>query len=447
MGIRTNAVDEKARACRILSIFVDDLHGALKQWLPQIMHTVLPLLNTAPFDDMKLSSLAIMPEILIAVAETMTSPAGIDDYRQHFLFILDTLLTFLAEETELDLLIPALQTLSICLEKSTLVISGQTVRVLQGAEVARICEVLQQTLRASFERRAVRSAELEQEAWDEEEVEEYREMEQSENTAHLWISKNIGTLLQTHAGLALPLVHEIMLEDVFECSDESRTAGDRLVGLYVMAKIVEYCGKEAFQYYPRFIPIFLRELHSADADIREAAAEAIGMAAEIGKDLVCEIAPRCVKEIEFTLDDPVSRERCYAKSNAMDIEVLGKVCFYLGSYLIMLGDHYSFWLSHLPIPEYEEQNAHCMQLLCGLLERGESALVGETNQNIPRILQILCDSVGVISDRDLENRMLRIVKTIEMQSPPQLMNALWEVLGSDKSGMIKRKLAEIQNLI
>ena len=43
--------------------------------------------------------------------------------------------------------------------------------------------------------------------------------------------------------------------------------------------------------------------------------------------------------------------------------------------------------------------------------------------------------------------MLRIVKTIEMQSPPQLMNALWEVLGSDKSGMIKRKLAEIQNLI
>lgn len=47
-----------------------------------------------------------MPEILIAVAETMTSPAGIDDYRQHFLFILDTLLTFLAEETELDLLIP-----------------------------------------------------------------------------------------------------------------------------------------------------------------------------------------------------------------------------------------------------------------------------------------------------------------------------------------------------
>ena len=153
------------------------------------MHTVLPLLNTAPFDDMKLSSLAIMPEILIAVAETMTSPAGIDDYRQHFLFILDTLLTFLAEETELDLLIPALQTLSICLEKSTLVISGQTVRVLQGAEVARICEVLQQTLRASFERRAVRSAELEQEAWDEEEVEEYREMEQSENTAHLWISK------------------------------------------------------------------------------------------------------------------------------------------------------------------------------------------------------------------------------------------------------------------
>ena len=65
------------------------------------------------------------------------------------------------------------------------------------------------------------------------------------------------------------------------------------VGLFVMAKIVGFCGKEAFQYYPQFIPIFLRELHSADADIREVAAEAIGMATTIGKDLVCEIAPRC----------------------------------------------------------------------------------------------------------------------------------------------------------
>ena len=113
----------------------------------------------------------------------------------------------------------------------------------------------------------------------------------------------------------------------------------------------------------------------------------------------------------------------------------------------MLGDHFAFWLNHLPIPDYEESNAECMRLLCGLLERGESSLVGEANQNIPRILQILCNSIGVVNDGELEKRMLRLVKTIEMQSTPQLMNALWEVLGAEKSDAVKRKLSEIQNLI
>lgn len=57
------------------------------------------------------------------------------------------------------------------------------------------------------------------------------------------------------------------------------------------------------------------------------------------------------------------------------------------------------------------------------------------------------NSIGVVNDGELEKRMLRLVKTIEMQSTPQLMNALWEVLGAEKSDAVKRKLSEIQNLI
>ena len=172
LGIRTNAVDEKSRACKVLSIFVDDLHASMLPWLPQIMQTILPLLNNSPFEDMKMASLAIMPELLVSFADSITTNAGVASYREQYLLIVDTLLAFIAEETELDLLIPALQTLEICLERSALLINGQTIGVLEGAEVARIVEVLYQTLLSSFERRVVRSAELEQEAWDEEEVED-----------------------------------------------------------------------------------------------------------------------------------------------------------------------------------------------------------------------------------------------------------------------------------
>ena len=440
-------MDEKSRACKVLSIFVDDLHASMLPWLPQIMQTILPLLNNSPFEDMKMASLAIMPELLVSFADSITTNAGVASYREQYLLIVDTLLAFIAEETELELLIPALQTLEICLERSALLINGQTIGVLEGAEVARIVEVLYQTLLSSFERRVVRSAELEQEAWDEEEVEEYREIEHNENTAHFYIAQNIGCLLQTHADLTLPLLHEICLLDLMECSDESRAAGDRLVGLYVMGKIIEYCGKEAFSYYGKFIPFFLREIHAADATIREVAATALSKAVEVGKELVCEVVPRCVKEIEFTLDDPVSREACYRQSNAAGVVLLGKLCSYLGTYLIMLQDHLAFWLNHLPLTEFPEENEMCMEMLCGMLERGESALMGEGSQNIPLILRLLCTCVFEVKGVDLQKRIMQLVKTIEMQSHPNLMNSIWEVLGMEKSEILKQKLAEIQVLI
>ena len=91
LGIRTNAVDEKSRACKVLSIFVDDLHASMLPWLPQIMQTILPLLNNSPFEDMKMASLAIMPELLVSFADSITTNAGVASYREQYLLIVDTL--------------------------------------------------------------------------------------------------------------------------------------------------------------------------------------------------------------------------------------------------------------------------------------------------------------------------------------------------------------------
>ena len=113
-------MNEKAVACRVLSIIVVDLHSALLPYISAIMHTLLPLLNTLPFQDIQMAVLVIMPDLLISIAESIYGLVGIENYRQSFNFILDTLLTFLVDDPDLELLIPSLQTLQLCLEKSVL---------------------------------------------------------------------------------------------------------------------------------------------------------------------------------------------------------------------------------------------------------------------------------------------------------------------------------------
>lgn len=438
-------MNEKAVACRVLSIIVVDLHSALLPYISAIMHTLLPLLNTLPFQDIQMAVLVIMPDLLISIAESIYGLVGIENYRQSFNFILDTLLTFLVDDPDLELLIPSLQTLQLCLEKSVLE-KEERVEVIGGAEISRIIDVMNASLKLSFERRAVRSADVEQEDWDEEEVEEFKDLENDENRANYLTSDVIGLLLRLYPRFALPLVHEIMLSDLMQLADESRTNGDKLVAIHVMEEIVSNCGKDAFQYYTTFVPIFLREIHSPDADLRYDVLRGLQSTVEVGKDLVCEIAPRCVKEIELVLDDPVSQDAMYEKSNALGVVVLGRVCVALGNYLIMLGEHFSFWLNHLACVKEKEMVEACVDMACSLLQRGEVAFVGDANQNILPILQYLCNSLGVVND-ELGLRVVQMLKSIQSQSDPSLFTMLWNSLGNEKASFVKQRLDAVANMV
>lgn len=447
IGIRTNAMDEKATACRVLSIIVDDLHSQLGMYLGEIIHTLLPLLNTSPFQDIQFACMAMMPEILAAIGDTITDVNGVSMYRQNFLFILDILLKFIVDESELDLLIPALQTFDLCMKRSVLV-RDTTIPILEGSEVSQIIEVMRESLQSSFERRAIRSANVELEDWDEEEVEEFKEIENNENRANFWIAEILGECLNGHSNFALPLLHDIMLNDLVDLSDASRTAGDRVVAIHVMVKIIEHCGRNAYGYYAQFIPIFIREIHSSDSTIREEVLQGLSAAIREGKDLVCEVASKCVTEVESMLDDPVSREACYMTSNLYGIKVIGECCCYLGNYLLLLQDHFVYWIHHLPIHADEAINNSCMEIVCQLLERGEIKFIGETSQNIRSILRILGESICMTKDGVLLNRMVRLVKSIDMQySNMELMNSLWMSLGEERAAMVKSKLEDVHLLV
>ena len=123
---------------------------------------------------------------------------------------------------------------------------------------------------------------------------------------------------------------------------------------------------------------------------------------------------------------------------AVAVCVLGRVCLVLGNYLIMLGDHFTYWLNHLQCVKEPEMIEKCIDMICTLLERGEVAFVGEASQNILKILQYLCDSVGIVGD-ELSVRVVHMLKSIQSQ--------LWNAIGAEKAGFIKQRLDAIANTI
>lgn len=443
MAVRTNAIEEKATACRVLSLLVVDLHALLLPYLPSIMATLFPLLNRLPFDDIQMAALSAMPDCLLALAEALDA-RGVDAYQQALLFALDTLLEFLASEPELPLLVPALGVLDECLQMSVLR-RDRLLPLLHAADLARLVEALRSALAASFERHAVELADAAQAEWDEEELEEFRALEAAADRAHFLIAQSLADLLAGYPHLALPLLDELLLPDLRLLADPSRRAADRAVALHVFAALVRHGGPDAFPYYPQCVPVFLRELHAPTPLLRQEAAAGLAAAAALGKDRLCEVAPRCVKEIELTLEDPVSRDPCYQHSNAVELRALGEICAALSQYLILPAEHYAFWLQRLPLADPDE-NTTCLQLLCTLLDRGEQPLLGEANQNLPRILQVLCDGLAT-ADTELANHILRLLKSIQVQVAPELFEALWNVLGPEKAAAIQNRLAEIPTII
>lgn len=329
------------------------------------------------------------------------------------------------------------------------------VAVLRPKEIEKIVEVIQKLLESSFTTRSTRITEslLSADFIDDLQVEKYMEMESNENKLHFLLMECLGSLVHHYSVITLPLMDTYLLPQIMECSDESRTIGDRRMAVVLMMRVIEYGDRLVFKYYPSFIPVFLREMKSSDSELRDVAVNGIGYAAEKGQDLICEVVAASVTEIERLVEDEFSSTEAFYSVNANAIISLGKLCVYVGHYLIRLRDHVQFFLCRLPLNcnhnhtsyrwwSYVSRETHCdvLQILCLIYERYARDVVEECNQVILPILQYFCDSIDNPSldiSMSLKTRILRTLLKIQCQLPSSIMNALWEYLGSEKTRNIQ----------
>ena len=256
-------------------------------------------------------------------------------------------------------------------------------------------------------------------------------------------SQNHKVLRLSDSGHVIAIIRE--LQACMERSEHTGNYFDLLISL-LFAAIGNDHSKQRYPHrsgirHLRKAAEYVSSNFHHDINCREIAAQAIAVAAEFGGELLADRAETCVSELRSALEDPGSSDPCFSDANQWAIVALGKLCFYCGAAVHSLDAAYRFWLTQLPVEDPDLLEL-CVTLVCRLLEKGEPAFLGETHQNVPRILQVLCESLGNLGNAAVEQQVLRMIKTIEMQSSPELLNALWNVLGS-KAETVRQKLQSV----
>lgn len=141
------------------------------------------------------------------------------------------------------------------------------------------------------------------------------------------------------------------------------------------------------------------------------------------------------------IQDPESRniENLNATENA--ISAVTKICKY-NSGSINVTEILPLWLSWLPVWEDDEEADHVYNYLCDLVELNHPLILGENNQNLPRILGIMADAFrhdAITKTSEVGVRVLNIIR--QVQSNEQIFQACLAQLTTEHQATLSLALS------
>ena len=153
---------------------------------------------------------------------------------------------------------------------------------------------------------------------------------------------------------------------------ESPIESARHFGLCVFGDLIEFGGHASWQYHTYFINSLLESLSSKNADIRQASAYCIGIAAVKGGPSYHEYCARGLAPLGSIILSPGARSDEYIVATENAVSAVGKICRYVGStgaFDNHLDQALVHWIEQLPILQDEEEAEPTYEYLLELIER------------------------------------------------------------------------------
>lgn len=387
IAVHTAVLDEKVTAIDLLRSYASQLGGEFLPWVPEVVQEIcVPALEFYLHDGVRgLAALTLASMLRCSVQATgRTSTNTLEIWSQ----ISNKLVDALTSEPIPELLV-AYYT---ALVDSIQVLGEDCLLELQLTKLARSINA---NLMEIYERVKSRENDDDEYAEDiEEGDDEYTDEELLDE-----ISKTASAIFKSSKAAFLG-PFQVLAPTVGKLANDDNTSM-KVCGLSIVCEAVEYCGPAFAPYRDIFTPAITESLLSPLAELRQAAAYFVGVAALHGGD---EYQNFCVSSLQpmfkmIAVPDARADENVYATENC--VTAVAKVCHRHGSCLPNLGEILQQWIAFLPIAQDEEAAPFAYRFLGELMNSQHPAVMTQIPKVVDSVIQALAH--GVLSGESAQS--------------------------------------------
>ncbi|KAJ0957796.1 putative TOG domain, importin beta family [Helianthus annuus] len=426
IGIKTSVLEEKATACNMLCCYADELKEGFYPWIDQVAPILVPLLKFYFHEEVRKAAVSAMPELMcsakLALEKGLAQGRDGSYLKQLSDYIVPSLVEALHKEPDTEICANMLNALNECLQ-----ISGP---LLDENQVRSIVDELKHVIIASSSRKKERAERTNAEDFDAEEGELLKEENEQEEEVFDQVGEILGTLVKTFKASFLPFFDELS-SYLMPMWGKDKSSEERRIAICIFDDVAEQGREAALKYYDTYLPFLLDACNDENPDVRQAAVYGLGVCAEHGGSVIKPlIGGKVLSRLNFVIRQPDALELDNVMAYDNAVSALGKVChFHRDS--IDSAQVIPAWLSCLPIKTDLVEAKAVHDLLCSMVERSATELLGPNNQYLPKLIsifaEILCAGKDLASEQTI-NRIINLLRQLQQTLPPATLASTWSTL-------------------
>lgn len=450
MGIKTSALEEKATACHMLVVYLEELEDGFFPYLEQVGKELKALLTFWYHEDVRSSAMSAMPLMCRSAAAFVRNNAADPSIVQQVLnFAFPALVQTLLLEAEVPMQAQCVRAVGRCAVE----VGGSC---LSSEQLAEATKGIKQLLEDSHERLAsivgddgYDDEEDEQDEDDSRHAEDEEAIEAEEDLMEQ-IIYTVGKLLETQ-GETFTLGLDEILEWFISKFENAAHISQKRLAMAMLDDVMEAMEKfpgAAQNYVGRFLPHMLLGAMSTDMELRQAALFGLGLCAQHGGAGFVPYRSEVVQTLMHVLGAPDARNKVKESGTDNAAASLGKIAQYqphpapndpVGT--ASLEELYSAWLTYLPLRADMQESVLVNKQLANLVESNSVPLLGQQNSNLPRIMAIFAEVLETeLVEDSTTTRIQAILQRAQAAAAVELEGAC-RAISADGVAKLQRAIA------
>jgi len=433
----TSDSEEVALAVKMLATFLQESSEGYLPFVDKTSEIFTYLLAKCKNDTVRLTCAKALPALMAVLGTSDSSEKERIIVMTSNMFM-NLLWNLYGEEVEVGNLMTYLTSMKGVIQNSG--------RIMEPHQLEALNDNILSALKESDNRKTANNRDLEEagEEADEDMVLMTEEENEKEEELHCTIAELIGGVFSTHQELELNFAKLLMNQVLPQALNPNSSPKLQKFGLLLVIAMIQYLGKTLIpDEFPKLCEILMQFTISKVPEVRDTAADGIGILAEKGGDSFQPIAGECVAAIYAGLAVRPRKEedqRAFWRARARVVISLGKILKHQSDY-INVKETIQIWFKNLPIAYYIDEAKAQHEMLLNIITDGNPVLIfGENGENLGAAVEVFAKLVNtkLIYDSFIP-KMKTILQGLEAneKTQPLLAAAIQELEDNLKNKLIK----------